>query len=268
MKLQVFILAAVVLVVITFFLDLRLAVPLLLLAPYWLGPITVRLTSRYSRAPQYAPLRPGIDPIPEPARIHLASVENVLRGLGFSVAGHWRQTGFAANLAAFLVLVEHPQTHVAGMGVAIAATGPGVSKLVTYTELWTRFGEERSLTTNNSPQPRVFADVPGRTIERFPNLWDVPRLVRVHEALVRRAGTAEPRRPFAERSPDRVLQEAMTREMAAQVAAGFVFVDGDHYRPTWKGAALMSWRLLWPMRSVREARLKRHAEALLAELRV
>jgi hypothetical protein len=265
-RVQTFIIVAVVVVLITLVLDLRMAVPLVLLAPYWLGPVAVRFTSRYARAPQFTPFRPGVDRAPEPARIHLGTVENALRGLGFTVAGYWRQTGFAPHLTAYLALLEHPHAGAAAMAAAVVAEGAGVSKQVTYTELWTRFDAERSLTTNNSPQPHVFAPVPGRTIERLPGLWDVARLVRVHEALVRRMGAPEARPPFSERSPDEVLQAAMTREMMAQVAAGYMFVAGDEYRPTWKGAALMSWRLLWPAKALREAQIRRRAEALLAEL--
>jgi hypothetical protein len=269
MKLQVFIIVAVVLVVATFFIDLRVAIPLLLLAPYWLGPVAVRFLSRYSRTTQLAPFRPGVDVMPEPARISLASAENTLRGRGFAPLGYWRQTGFAPNVTAWLVVLDNPPAGAAAMAAAIQSTGaPGAGRLVTYTELWTSFDEERSLTTNNSPQPSAFDPVPRRPVERFPSLWDLNRLCRAHDALVRRHGTPRPGGALAGRPPADAMQEAMTRQMTAQVAAGLLFVDGDAYRPTWKGAALMSWRLLWPAKSLRERRVRRRAEALLAELGV
>lgn len=269
MKLQVFILAAVVGVVATFFVDLRLAIPLLLLAPYWLGPLAVRFLSRYSRATELAPLRPGLDVMPEHSRIYLAGAENTLRGLGFTPLGYWRQSGFAPNVTAWLVILDHPAAGTAAMVTAIQSTGaPGAGRQVTYTELWTRFDVQRSLTTNNSPQPSAFDPEPLRPIERFPSLWDLGRLYRVHEALVRRQGTPTPGGPLDGRPAPEVLQEALTRQMGAQVDAGFLFVDGDHYRPTWKGAAIMSWRLLWPMKAIRERRVRRRAESLLKELGV
>ncbi|MBI5479527.1 MAG: hypothetical protein HY906_11755 [Deltaproteobacteria bacterium] len=269
MKLQTFVILAVVLVVVTFFIDLRVAIPLLLLAPYWLGPVAVRFLSRYSRASQLTPFRPGVDVAPEPARIYLAGAENTLRGLGFTPLGCWRQSGFASNVTAWLVVLDNAAAGTAAMTTAIQTTGaPGAGRLVTFAELWTRLDTERSLTTNNSPQPNAFDPVPGRTVERFPSLWDLGRLCRAHEALVRRMGTPQPGGPLAGRPTAEVVQEAMTREMTAQVAAGFLFIDGDSYRPTWKGAALMSWRLLWPAKALREARVRRRAEALLAELGV
>jgi hypothetical protein len=269
MKLPLFIILAVALVVATFFLDLRVAIPLLLLAPYWLGPVALRLMSRYSRALEIAPLRPGLDVMPEPIRIYLAGAENTLRGLGFAPLGYWRQSGFAPNVTAWLVVLANPAAGAAAMAAGIRSTGaPGAGRTVTYSEIWTSLDEQRSLTTNNSPQPSAFDPIPLRPVERFPSLWDLGRLYRAHDALVRRQGPPAPGGPLAGRPPAEVMQEAMTRQMTAQVAAGLLFVDGDCYRPTWKGAALMSWRLLWPAKSLREARVRRRADALLAELRV
>jgi hypothetical protein len=269
MKLQVFIVLAVLFVIAAFFLDLRLAIPLLLLAPYWLGPVAVRLLSRYARTAPLAPFRPGVDVVPEPARIYLASAENTLRALGFAPLGYWHQAGFAPNVTAWLVVLDNPTAGAAAMATAIQSTGaPGAGRLITFAEFWTAFDAERSLTTNNSPQPSAFDPVPGRPLERFPSLWDLGRLYRAHDALVRRQGTPRPGSPLEGRPPPEVVQESTTRQMDAQVDAGFLFLDGDAYRPTWKGAALMSWRLLWPAKSLRERRVRRRAEALLAELGV
>jgi hypothetical protein len=267
MKLHLFIVVAVLAMIATFFLDLRVAIPLLLLAPYWLGPIALRFVSRYARAAQLAPFRPGVDAMPEPARIHLSGAENALRGLGFTPLGYWRQSGFAANVTAWLVVLDHPAAGVAGMATAIQSTGaPGAGRLVTYTELWSRFDEVRSLTTNNSPQPGAFDPMPLRPVERLPSLWDLNRLYRVHQALVARQGRLAAGSPLAGRTPPEVLAESTIRQMDAQVTAGLLFRDGESYRPTWKGAVLMTWRLLWPAKGVREARVRRRAEALLKEL--
>lgn len=40
----------------------------------------------------------------------------------------------------------------------------------------------------------------------------------------------------------------------------------DVYRPTWRGAFLMSWRLLWPVKPIVRVLRKRRAARLLSEL--
>jgi hypothetical protein len=152
----------------------------------------------------------------------------------------------------------------------VASGAPGATRQVTFTELVTRLGDgdHRGLTTNNSTQPTAFAPVPGRTLHRLPGERDLRRLLRVHRALVARAGVPPAPSRLADVGPERLLAESTAREMAAQVAAGYLVAAGDHYRPTWRGAFTMTWRLLWPIKSLRESQVRRRAAALLRELGV
>jgi hypothetical protein len=60
----------------------------------------------------------------------------------------------------------------------------------------------------------------------------------------------------------------LVREMEQQVPLGYFWLDrtANAYRPTWKGAAMMCWKLLPPMSTLRHARIRRRAAQLLAEL--
>ena len=84
------------------------------------------------------------------------------------------------------------------------------------------------------------------------------------------AGDAPREDPLATGDVEGTLRQAVLREMGAQREAGYVYVDPGTgaYRPTWKGAALMTWRLLWPMKTIARARLRRRASALVAALNV
>lgn len=61
----------------------------------------------------------------------------------------------------------------------------------------------------------------------------------------------------------------MREELEGQIDTGYMFLasGGDVFRPTWKGAFLMCWALLFPWEQIRFARRDRKAARLLEELR-
>jgi hypothetical protein len=66
--------------------------------------------------------------------------------------------------------------------------------------------------------------------------------------------------------------DAVAREMARdnvhQARAGYWYLDprDGRYRPTWRGAALMTWKLAWPVGAIRRARRRGRTAALLRRL--
>jgi hypothetical protein len=138
-----------------------------------------------------------------------------------------------------------------------------------YLELFTRFAGGETIATNNSRQPRVWAPARGRRVEQFPGVREPALLYRIHQARLADAPAAPREDPFAGGDVAAVLRQGMLREITAQLEAGYVYVDPrGAYRPTWKGAVLMTWRLLWPMKAIARARLRRRATALVAALNI
>jgi len=217
MKIQVFIAVAVIVVVITFLLDLRVAIPVVLLAPT-ARPVAVRLTARYARAPRFESFRPGVDPAPEPVRIYLASAENTLRGLGFAVVAYLRQTGFAANVTSCMVLLEHPEKGVRPCDGHHRQGRPVAGKQVTSPSsgaVWT----EALATTNNSRSPAPSA--PCRAHRRaFPASGPRASLPRARRAAPA-TGHRGARQPARRSTAGRGSAGGMNRELTAQVATGY-----------------------------------------------
>jgi hypothetical protein len=58
--------------------------------------------------------------------------------------------------------------------------------------------------------------------------------------------------------------------MAAWVAGGYYAIDEERgvVRPTWKGAVLITWRLLWPVKPMYRSRRRRATRQLLERLGV
>ena len=60
----------------------------------------------------------------------------------------------------------------------------------------------------------------------------------------------------------------MNEEQTFQVQAGRMRLDAAAgvYRPTLKGAYLMTWGLMWPMKAVRQWQMRNRSQALQREL--
>ena len=72
--------------------------------------------------------------------------------------------------------------------------------------------------------------------------------------------------PGEERSK---LAESMTKELTAAADAGHMYLDhaSDVYRPTWKGAFLMTWKCILPGTAILRARMRRKVAPILSQVR-
>ena len=69
-------------------------------------------------------------------------------------------------------------------------------------------------------------------------------------------------------NPVEFLRESVRREHAHFVEVGYVYLDEDRgvYRYTWKGATLGAWKLIWPIKPIRQWLRRRKAIRTLREL--
>ena len=63
--------------------------------------------------------------------------------------------------------------------------------------------------------------------------------------------------------------QVMVETYDRQVQIGWLYRDAaaGAYRPTWKGAFLMTWGQLWPMKAIREAGLRARERRILTAFR-
>jgi hypothetical protein len=162
--------------------------------------------------------------------------------------------------------------------VALASTlyadkPDGPPRRVFYVEFVSRFRDGTVVHTNNSPQPGVFGPRPTHTAGRFPAVKEADRLYRLHQALAERhpSGLKVLRldEEFAGEARATVAA-SLVEEMEAQVKTGYLHLSPQErvYRPTCKGACLMTWKLLWPVKAIRRVLQEREAARLMADLAV
>jgi hypothetical protein len=65
----------------------------------------------------------------------------------------------------------------------------------------------------------------------------------------------------------RYVAEAVLEEtFRDQIGTGYLAETAGGFRPTLKGALIMTWQELWPLKNLRRRRERQHAERLLSEL--
>jgi len=223
--------------------DLPLAawaiVALLLLAPYWLGPI--RIKGKQRRSPVPHPMTLATDPSAIPARLipFVAEAQRVLPALGF--------TNFAVirEMAGVVVLAESESGTVA-TGIAIPKADGTVHSLIGFTTQLRGGGKVR---TSNSPLPSILPAPQGESRARYPEVRDTARLYRIHtQRVARMVATSARVERLTVADPIAYQQHEEAAGIAHALGSGYWRRSGDQLVLTWKGAFFSAWRMLQPWR--------------------
>ena len=236
-------------------------------APYVLGPVLVYRRQRQNPRPSLVPFDAAQHQLPQTLAAAMQQNAASLEQSGFTKVADLFRIDRSTRMR--VILLDTPGGDLGLVLGVLPIVRP--ERGVCTVELVARFEGDRSLTVQNTPIPGAFARVPGRDKERFRSVRDPARLYRIYQALlVRRYGATRRAPPDHREDPAGFLAAAMARELRQQVDTGYFRLDStaDTYRPTWKGAWLMCWKLMQPFRDVREWRSDRRASALLRELNV
>jgi hypothetical protein len=235
-------------------------------------PVVMRLILTQGARPELTPFSLDDPDLPEQEARYFRAVIEELGPEGFEPVTGLGLPSQTPLVKEVLLLLVNRQTKDAAMAVMMyAKVAPLPGRKVFYAGFWTQFRDGMVVSTHNCTDLDGFPPRPKHTAGRFPAVRDAGRLYRLHRALTARSG-----------SGDRVLRldEEFGGDAAAYVAAmmveeledvdraGYMALarDGKVYRPTWKGAFLMTWKELWPAKAIRRAARSRTARRLIAEL--
>jgi hypothetical protein len=229
------------------------AVLILLAVPFVAAPVRVRWTSWLPAGPTYTP--DDETGLPAEARDIAAD----LRDLGFDDRGTWRLAGLPLATGRF-VLLEHPRSLDTAKVLVVTAGGRVAVTLV----FQTRFAGGTEVVTANN-QVTVGLPLPSDVTPAWlPGLRDPAALYRVHADLRDAVGPGR-RLPIGP-DPAGLMRAELSRTHDGWVESGYYWRDEPArvLRPTWKGAVLVTWRLLWPVKPLFRARRRRATRDLLA----
>jgi hypothetical protein len=236
---------------------------LVLAAPYWLGPIAVRLTNR-QLVPEFETLLPEeFTALPAELTAFFYEAESALQPLGFEPVAWLREPrltpGFTAWSVLFFNRASRDRAFALGMNpgpsAAIKAPRPSLA-------FGTRFGDGRFVETSNADNLNPFPRVPKYELMNLPEVRDAAALFRHH---VRRLGHAGDKQLPVPGQEVRQLAESVRETYQKQVRTGYLWWDAraKAFRPTWKGALLMTWKMLPPMSALARRTRARQNQAFL-----
>ena len=212
---------------------------LALLIPFIVGPIRMLRNSWQEADVDY--VLDDETELPKQARRIVAE----LCDLGFADLGTWLHLGGANRATGRVALLEHPETlDVAKVLVVWTQRSASVSLA-----FQTRFADGTEAATANNRVTAGFPAPPGITGAWLPEVRDPEQLCHIHEQLQDAIGQGQPRVGVGS-DPADYLREGSERTHASWVATGYYRLDEECrvYRPTLKGAILITWRLLWPIK--------------------
>jgi len=236
--------------------------------PFVGGPFLIRYTQKMKREPTLIPFDPDDRPAPTAVQEFLDDVEAALWGCGFEVLGFAAMPDLAPNVKAIFTMFGRPESDDLAMAVAaFGETGGLITMKRFYVEFATDYADGFELCTNNMPDEGAYRPLPHKKVLQFDRVRSADGLWRVHERATKEFGTG-PKKPIPPKAAalDR-LRAGMLKEHTDQVAVGWLWFDEQYevFRPTWKGACLMTWKLAWPVSAYRRALRRRNARRLLEE---
>jgi hypothetical protein len=246
----------------------RWVVGLGLAIPYVLGPILVRALTKWPAHPEIEPYDPKDETPPAQIGSFFADVEAALAREGYRPDVWLIQRGLVQHTVSRMRVFWNEREEAAAIAYAIISDDPRASQFVSYIDVITYRRDGRHRLTNNAPRPSPYPPMPQRELEMFPQVRDPARLARLHRALCARDGRPAPLPDEFRRDPMRYGADAIRRELMSQVTTGYLALDemGEHLRPTLRGAALMTWKMLPPSSWIIAWQIRRRAASLLALL--
>lgn len=237
------------------------------LLPLVVGALAVHRLSRMESLPRFEPRSPRS--MPEEVQGFIADCVLPLRAEGFEPVGYYHMLGTASKIETFVALF---QNRAAGDEAAVVSgysmnmDAPPMSNHVVGFS--TEFADNTSVNVTNDSMPALFAPDARHVHYKFPGLRDFTRLYKAHRALVARHAPGRSGVLPTEGLEAVNLSNTWNRDFGRQIELGYYYEDAADgtFRPTLRGAFVMTSKCLWPVKNVRAARLRTRAAATLKSL--
>lgn len=243
---------------------------------YFVIPLLIYATQRMNGDPKIVIFDGELHRPPQRVADYLDETGEALMGLGFEPYPCVALPDPMPNVRAICQVWIHPARRDAALVSAIFGMSKETSGAIQtyYAEILSRFADDdvSLIQTNNASAVSAFPEAPGERTFRFPQVSSVGKLDRLHCRLVERYGPS--RRKVVTLLDqfggdlERYVRWALVDSYRKQERTGYLTFseEGGCWRPTVKGAYLMTWSQLWPMSAILKHRIRREAQRLLREL--
>lgn len=235
------------------------------------GPLLIYFTHRQAARPHLVAFKPGVTPLPADVDQFFHHTSWALAQQGFEIVTGMFLPSQVENLVVALIYMVHRQELDTVIAVAMHNQAVGMSATMFHTEFVTRYRSGCVVQTANAQALNAFPVPPQCFNSYFPSIRDPVELYRLHQAQCRIHGSGPKLLKMDEQfggDPLAYMASALVEELDAAVSAGYMQLDAaaSQYRPTLKGAVLMTYGELWPMKGVRLRRRANRERQMLADL--
>jgi hypothetical protein len=237
-----------------------------LIAQFLFAPFIIRFKNSMAAYPQFVPV--AAESLPPGVAQNFALFVQAMFVEGFALVGYLYQSNPTPNTTLFMAVMKRAETADMACLADITATSAGVSRHSLAAEVCTDLEDGTEINTNNFQYASAFKANPQKKLFRLPEVRNPRSLYHLHRQLRQRcAPNAKGVLPDEGRDLFH-LSNSMTREMRKQVEFGYYFLDetNEVFRPTWKGAFIMTWKLAWPVGAIRKVWMKRKARTIIRSL--
>lgn len=241
--------------------------------PFVWAPVLIFCVQKMSARPRTKHFDDDLSSLPAAPAEYFAQARDALAADGFEMVGMYYLPKAVPNVEGLLHLTANRQTDELALAAALYATINGATTLKSmHVEFVSRYSSGQVLGTGNAKELGSFASTPGFDTVHIPQIDDLRQLYRLHVARCNAIlpGGRRINRLDSEFGGDGelFLNAILAEEFARQIPAGYLRLDaaGENYRPTVKGACLMTWKIIWPVKQIRMRIRDRKAERLIAEL--
>ena len=233
--------------------------------PYVVAPLVVWAQHRQSTAVQFEHV--SAESFPPETYEFSQRVAHSLATQGFEPAAYVRGTDTAARTVMYMLILtsEAARESAAAIDMRTEVLPHGGQRFV---EFCTEFVGGREINTHNCGVAYITKPDPTKTQFRLHTLGNPVLLYGAHRQLVERHAPDSARFIPTRGTEHLHLSHSVDKGYRYQAESGYLYLDASAgvYRPTLKGACLMSWKLAWPVKQAREALAKRRAARTLRSL--
>jgi hypothetical protein len=249
--------------------NLATVLGIILLVPWLLAPLTIKLRHWNSPHPQIEACDPLAVEEPEEFAESARELELAMADLGFCCLGYYRLTKQVPGCESLVLLFANESEKQTAKWLTVMFQSGPLRKMATSLLFTTDFTDGTRLATSNNLLPSPFPRIRVREgTASFPAVRGPRRLCEIHRACIKHfCGDAIRVLPTI-KDPAEFLRQSIGEELAKFAESGYLYLDDklDVYRPTWIGAYLIGWKLLWPLKPIRAMIRRRRAARLLLDL--
>jgi hypothetical protein len=238
---------------------------LLIIPVVYLGaPLGIRFQQRLPAHPQLKAL--DFDTLRPHIAQFLATQTTALFDLGFDEPTLVKIPRAAPHVTAYLIMLVNRQAGDKAMVTVIVGEPAPIQTL--FVEFSTRFESGEIFNTLNSGEIPAFPPGPTTVRTHVPNVTDPRQLYELHSYVMNKHGPAGKKLLYeAGQALDYLAHDVLVECYEKQVQRRWLYYDqaGDCYRPTLKGAYLMTWGLMQPFKALRKAAVLKRATKMVKE---